>query len=291
MQNTMPAILMMVLAMALLALSDMFIKLAAQGMPVGLVAFALSFGGVVIFVVLARFRRIPLTSAHFTNRWVVSRNVLEIFGGVGLVLGIAWSPLSVFAAIMQASPLMVTIGAAVLLNEPVGWRRWTAVLIGLLGMLRVVQPWADSFEPAVLFAVLGVTALSLRDLVTRLSPPEVDSLQLATWGFMATVPSGLVILLVMGDTPTATPTSLVHVALAAVVTTAGYYAVTSAMRMAPASIVAPFRYSRLIFTMGLGILVFGERPDAMTLTGAAIILATGFYTFMRERRLASGNAK
>lgn len=286
MQDTMRAISLMILSMALLALSDMFIKLAALAMPVGQVAFLLSLGGVVIFIALARMRRLALITPMIWNRWVLARNGTEILGGLGLVLGIAWSPLSVFAAIMQASPLIVTIGAAALLGEPVGWRRWSAVLLGLLGMLLVVQPWSQAFEPAVLFAVLGVTALSLRDLITRLAPREVDSLQLATWGFMATLPSGIVILAVMAEAPVGDPVSLVWVTGAAIVTAAGYYAVTSAMRMAPAAIVSPYRYSRLLFTMSLGIIVFGERPDALTLTGAAIILSTGLYTFLRERQIA-----
>ena len=73
-------------------------------------------------------------------------------------------------------------------------------------------------------------------------------------------------------------------------TTTGYLAITTAMRMAPASIVAPFRYTRLVFTTGLGILIFGDRPDFWTLAGAAVILLAGLYTFLRERRLARQSA-
>jgi drug/metabolite transporter (DMT)-like permease len=73
---------------------------------------------------------------------------------------------------------------------------------------------------------------------------------------------------------------------AVIVTAAGYYAVTQAMRMAPAAIVSPFRYTRLLFTMSLGILVFGEQPDGLTLLGAGIILAAGLYALYRERQIA-----
>jgi drug/metabolite transporter (DMT)-like permease len=284
--QTMRAILLMILAMALLALSDMFIKLSSQVFSPGYVMFLLSLGGTLCFMLIAKWQSANLLSRDALHPWVLARSGLEIIGGLGLVMSIGVIPLSLFAAIMQMAPLVVTLGAAVFLKEPVGLRRWLAILAGIIGMLLVIKPGTDGFEPAALFAVMGVCGLGLRDLITRLSPPHIPSISLATWGFAATIPIGFGLILV-SDAPTeVTPLSVWHMAAGIVVTALGYYAVTQAMRMAPAAIVSPFRYTRLIFTMSLGILIFGERPDGLTLLGAAIILSAGLYALYRERKLA-----
>lgn len=285
------AILFMTASMACLALSDLFIKLSAQGMPPGQVMFLLSSGGTVLFVAMAVIGRVPLISPLFWHPTIVWRNLFEIMAALGMVTGIAWTPLPMVAAIMQTTPLLVTLGAALFLGETVGWRRWCAILAGLAGMLLVIRPGMEGFEPAALLVVLGACGLAGRDLLTRRAPEALNSLTMSTWGFAATVPAGLILMLGMGPKPVDSPATMWFVALAVMVTTAGYYLVTEAMRLAPASIVAPFRYSRLVFTMGLGILVLGDRPDALTLVGAAIILVSGLYSFFRERKLAHAQAR
>jgi len=284
--QTVRAILLMILAMALLALSDLFIKLSSQVLTPGHVMFFLSLGGTLVFILIARMQGATLLSRDALHPWVLARSGLEIIGGIGLVMSIGRIPLSLFAAIMQMAPLVVTLGAAVFLKEPVGPRRWIAILAGIVGMLLVIRPGAAGFEPAALFAVMGVCGLGLRDLITRLSPPHIPSISLATWGFSATIPMGLILMLVMQQPVTVTTTTIWHMGVGIVVTAAGYYAVTQAMRMAPAAIVSPFRYTRLIFSMSVGILIFGERPDGLTLLGAGIILSAGLYALYRERKLA-----
>ncbi|MEN8660222.1 DMT family transporter [Marivita sp.] len=282
----MRAIFLMILAMALLALSDMFIKLSSQVLSPGYVMFLLSLGGTLCFMLIAKWQGANLLSRDALHPWVLARGALEIIGGLGLVLSIGMIPLSLFAAIMQMAPLVVTLGAAVFLKEPVGPRRWLAILVGIIGMLLVIKPGTDGFEPAALFAVMGVCGLGLRDLITRLSPSHIPSISLATWGFAATIPIGLGLIFV-SETPTnVTAITVWHMGGGIIVTALGYYAVTQAMRMAPAAIVSPFRYTRLIFTMSLGVLIFGERPDGLTLLGAAIILSAGLYALYRERKLA-----
>lgn len=284
--QTMRAILLMILAMALLALSDMYIKLSSQVFSPGYVMFLLSLGGTFCFMLIAKWQRANLLSRDALHPWVLARSGLEIIGGLGLVMSIGVIPLSLFAAIMQMAPLVVTLGAAVFLKEPVGLRRWLAIFAGIIGMLLVIRPGTDGFEPAALFAVMGVCGLGMRDLITRLSPPHIPSISLATWGFTATIPVGFGLILVSPVPNDITVLSMSHMAAGILVTALGYYAVTQAMRMAPAAIVSPFRYTRLIFTMSLGILVFGERPDGLTLLGAAIILSAGLYALFRERKLA-----
>ena len=141
--QTVRAILLMILAMALLALSDLFIKLSSQVLTPGHVMFYLSLGGTLFFILIARLQRAQLLTRDALHPWVLARSSLEIIGGLGLVLSIGRIPLSLFAAIMQMAPLVVTLGAAVFLKEPVGPRRWIAIFAGIVGMLLVIRPGAE----------------------------------------------------------------------------------------------------------------------------------------------------
>lgn len=280
------AISLMVLSMALLAGSDAFFKLGTAAAPIGQVMTLVSLGGTLLFVALARLRRVPLLGREALHPLILWRNLLEIFGAVGMVVGVSYVSLPVFAAIIQTGPLVVTLGAAIFLKEQVGWRRWTAVAVGIVGMLMVIRPFGANFTGAEFWVVMGITALSARDLITRLAPSQIPALAMSTWGFSATIPAGAVLWLLADRASSGAPEALWPIAGAVLTTTLGYLAITTAMRLAPASIVSPFRYTRLIFTTALGILIFGDRPDAMTLTGAGIIFAAGLYTFLRERKLA-----
>lgn len=283
---TLRAILLMILSMALLAGSDAFYKLATMTASTGQTMTFVSLGGTALFIIMATVMRVPLWTRDALHPMILLRNAFEIIGAIGLVTGIAHVSLPVFAAIIQTGPLVVTIGAAIFLKEEIGPRRWAAVAVGLFGMLLVIRPWSAQFTGWELFAVMGIAGLSGRDLVTRLSPAHIPALAISTWGFGITIPAGIILWL-LSDMPSDFSASYLWFVLGAVVvTTSGYLAITTAMRLAPASIVAPFRYTRLIFTPALGMLIFGDRPDPLTYVGAAIIFAAGLYTFLRERSLA-----
>ncbi|MGP6085973.1 DMT family transporter [Antarctobacter jejuensis] len=280
------AISLMILSMALLAGADAFFKLATNAAPIGQVMTFVSIGGTALLILLARVRHVTLWTRAALQPMILLRNLFEIIGAVGMVVGLKYVSLPVFAAIIQTGPLVVTLGAAIFLKEHVGWRRWSAVAVGIVGMLMVIRPFGASFTGWELFAVMGITALSARDLVTRLSPPEIPALAISTWGFGVTLLPGLTLWALTVEPSNYSSTAMWPILGAVIVTTSGYLAITTAMRLAPASIVAPFRYSRLVFTMGLGVIVFGDRPDFWTLAGSALILVAGLYTFLRERRLA-----
>ncbi|MBE9638065.1 DMT family transporter [Salipiger mangrovisoli] len=284
--DTLRAIALMVLGMALLALSDAFIKLSSLQAPSGQVMMAIGLGGCCVFLILARIKKMPLRRADALNPKVLWRNIFEMIGGLGMIVGLSHIPLSVMAAIMQTAPLAVTLGAALFLGENVGWRRWSAIGVGLVGMLMVIRPFGTAFTGWEIFAVTGVIGLAARDLVTRTLPAAIPSVVVSAWGMASIVPVGLVLLLVSGRAPVFTLPALAPMAAAIAVTAGGYLAVTNAMRMAEVAAVSPFRYTRLIFTASLGMLIFGERPDGWTYAGAALILAAGLYTFVREHRLA-----
>ncbi|TCP63223.1 drug/metabolite transporter (DMT)-like permease [Rhodovulum bhavnagarense] len=279
-------IALMVAAMAGFALEDMFVKRVADQLPVGQILAILGTGGGLAFAAMALARGQRLWSRALLTRPVILRNAGEVMGTLGFVYALALTPLSVASSILQATPLAVTLGAAVFLGAQVGWRRWSAIGIGFFGVLLIVRPGLAGFDPASLFAVMGVMGLALRDLATRATPRSVGSLQLATYAFCMLIPLGLV-LMAFGDGPAPIDTATwVQLAGALVMGVAGYYAIVEAMRVGEVAVVTPFRYTRLIFALVIGVLVFGERPDALTLAGAAIIIGSGLYTLWREARLS-----
>ncbi|WP_212525669.1 DMT family transporter [Actibacterium sp. MT2.3-13A] len=286
------AILLMVAAMAGFALEDMFIKHVSATLPIGQILLVLGTGGAVIFAALALRQGARLISRDLFTRPVLLRNAGEVIGTMGFVLAIAMTPLSSASAILQATPLAVTLGAALFLGEQVGWRRWSAIGIGFFGVLMVIRPGLSGFEPASLFAVQAVVGLALRDLATRATPRNVTTMQLSTYGFATLVPLGAVLLAVSPETlqPIPGPTAL-RLAGALGFGVTSYYAIVAAMRMGEVSVVTPFRYARLVFALIIGTLVFGEHPDAWTLAGAALIIGSGLYTFAREAQLRRRRAR
>ena len=278
--------MLMVLAMAGFALEDMFIKRLAAAMPVGQIIALVGFGGAVIFAAICTAQRRRLWSRDLLARPVILRNLGEMAGTLCFVSAIALTPLSQASAIIQAMPLAVTLGAAVFLGAPVGWRRWTAILAGFAGVLMVVRPGLAGFAPASLFAVGAVIALATRDLATRAVPPTISSMQLSAYAFATLVPTGAVLLAVSGGPVAVDAGGARDLALALLCAVAAYYAIVAAMRVGEVAVVTPFRYTRLVFALIIGVAVFGERPDPWTLIGAAVIVASGVYTILREARAA-----
>lgn len=279
-------IILMVAAMAGFAIEDMFVKSVSGAIPVGQILLVLGIGGGVIFGAIAKMRGVPLFIRTLWRGPVLLRNIAELVGTTGFITALALIPISTASAIFQATPLAVTLGAALFFGEQVGWRRWTAISVGFFGVLLIVQPGTDGFEPASLFAVQAVVALTVRDLATRRCPPSINTLQLAAYGFGMLAPLG-VVMLALGDGPVSMDlrqSAMMGGAL--IIGPIAYYALIVAVRIGDVAVVTPFRYSRLVFALIIGVVVFAERPDAMMLLGSAIVIGSGIYTFMRERALA-----
>ncbi|WP_089898288.1 DMT family transporter [Loktanella fryxellensis] len=277
--------ILMVLAMAGFALEDMFVKQMAGALPTGQILIMVGLGGGLLFWLICLTRGEGLWHRDALQPMVLMRNACEMLGTVGYVTAVVLTPLSSASAILQATPLFVTLGAALVLGETVGWRRWLAISVGFCGVLLIIRPGLDAFEPASLFAVQGVIFLGLRDLATRRIPPGVSSMRLSTYGFLVIAPAGLVLMALAGDALVVPGTTdLLRVVAAIVVGALGYFALISATRIGDMSHIAPFRYTRLVFALLIGVAVFGERPDAATLTGAAIIVGSGSYAAWRERQ-------
>ncbi len=282
-RDNLRGILLMVASMAGFAMEDMFIKWAAADLPTGQILLMIGLAGGAVFAAMARAQGQRSFVREALHPAVIGRNLGEMVGTFGFVTALTLAPLSTVSAVAQAMPLAVTMGAALFLGETVGWRRWTAIIAGFLGVLLIIRPGLDGFEPDALWAVLAVFGLGARDLFTRRVPATTTTVQLSVWGFLAVALLGAGMLLVSGGAQVPGGAQAGYIGGALAFGIAAYWALTKANRLGEMSVITPFRYSRLIFGVGLGVLVFGERPDVMTLLGGLIIIASGLYTFARER--------
>ena len=282
--------LLMVIAMLGFALEDMLIKQMSGALPVGQILAVIGIGGGAAVGLYGLMRGLPVFSRSAIHPAVLGRTLCEMIGSVAFVTALSKIDLSLASAILQATPLIVTAGAALFLSETVGWKRWAAIAVGFGGVILVLRPGLDGFEPDALWAVLGVLGLGSRDLFTRRIPADVTTVQVATYAFLSLVPTGLILLAVTG-TAMASPEAVDTWRLIAAIFTGivAYYTIVSATRIGDIAVVSPFRYSRLVFALVIGALAFGERPDALMLLGAFIIVASGLFSLWREGRARSAS--
>lgn len=285
--NNLNGILFIIAAMAAFTLEDMFIKRLSGDVPVGQILMLLGLGSGTVFAAAAVYRGDNLFAPAAWRGAAILRTLSEAVGAVAFATALSLVDISTVAAVFQALPLVITMGAALFLGEQVGWRRWSAICVGFVGVLMIVRPGLAGFNPSVILVLVAVLAIAARDLLTRMVDSSVSSAVVSFQAFASVIVAGGLLLVSTGAEPTALDGRQVGMMLGGIVFgVAGYYAIVTATRIGDASAITPFRYSRLLFSILVGVLVFGERPDAMTLGGAALIIVSGLYTFVRERRLA-----
>lgn len=277
-------IVLMILAMVLFAATDACVKLGAEAMPRGQVLFFLGLGGAAIFSLLTWRQGHAVFARDYIAPAMLLRNGSDVLGTFCFLTALSTVGIALPSAILQATPLAVTGLAVLLLGEKVGWRRWGAILVGLSGVLVILRPGMSGFDPNALWAVAGMLLLAVRDVSTRLMPPSTPSIRIAAYGMLTLLPAGVIVTLFQGG-PVAMDLNGAALMLGATTLGAlGYFCIISAMRTGEISVVAPFRYSRILFALAIGYLVFDENPDALTYVGAAITISAGIYAFLREGR-------
>lgn len=268
------------------AFGDTFLKLLAGALPGGPLLVLMGIGGAAIFALLSLRSGARDWIDRLRHPAVALRTLAEAIAATCFMLAFASAPLSIIAAIMQANPLLVTLGAAIWLGESVGPHRWSAIFLGMVGMLLVIQPWSAGFEPGALWAVIAIVMLSARDLLTRFIPQGIPTVQLGVYAMASIIPAGGILHMILGDTiEPFTLWQTVFMIGATVMIPIGFYGATQAMRVGEVSAVAPFRYTRLLFVLVLAAVIFNERPDTLTYIGATIIVCSGLYAIWREARL------
>jgi S-adenosylmethionine uptake transporter len=219
------------------------------------------------------------------KRLILVRVGAEIFVTITFLTALKHMPLANVTAILQALPLAITMAAALFLAEPVGWRRWSAIIVGFVGVLIVVRPGLEGFNIYSLSAFMAIIFLTVREISTRKLTSEVPTITVV---LSTAVGSALFagIMMIGSEWNTVSTVSWLLILGAAVAILIATLLSVMAMRIGEIGFVSPFRYTSMLGAIGLGILMFGDWPDQPTLVGTVIIVSTGIYTFHREQKVS-----
>ncbi|WP_181707837.1 DMT family transporter [Chthonobacter rhizosphaerae] len=283
-RDTVRGILAMLFCCFSFIVNDTLVKLAGETLPLGQVIFwrgvfsTAMVGAVAWYVGAFRNARSYLSPAL---GW-------RVFGEVGATLlyltALMYIPIAVASTIAQAAPLMITAAGAIFLGERVGWRRWTAVAVGFLGILIIVRPGAESFSIWSLAALASVLLVVVRDVTTRSIPPTTPTLFITTATAFAVMVFGG-IMAVPEEWRLMTMRETLLTLGAAVTLIGGFVFIIVATRNGDMSVISPFRYSCILYAIVIGYIVWGDVPDLPTGIGIAVVVGAGVYTFLRERKL------
>jgi S-adenosylmethionine uptake transporter len=267
-------------------INDAFMKLLFSDIALFQAVFLRSIITVPPILVIGWITKVTIRNlSNQDKRLIFVRVVAEICTTIAFLTALKYMPLANVTAILQALPLAVTMAAALFLAEPVGWRRWTAILVGFFGVLIVVRPGLEGFNVYSLSALVAIIFITVREIATRKLTNEVPTITVV---LSTAIGSALFAGIMMIGTEwyavsAASWLLLIGAAVAVLIAT---LLSVMAMRTGEISFVSPFRYTSMLGAIGLGILMFGDWPDQPTLVGTLIIVSTGIYTFHREQMIS-----
>ena len=283
-------ILLMCASMAAFTINDTFMKSVTQTLPlyqtIALRGTIAVIGLGLLAVATGAFRFRP----NRRDGWLILlRSLADVAATILFLEALLRMPLANLSAILQALPLAITLGAALVYGDRIGWRRMTAIVVGLIGVLLIIRPGTEGFDRWALLGVASVACVVVRDLSVRPLQGQVPSALVALGAAVSVTTMGLVGTAVQGWQPVS-GWEAARVLGAGLFLIVGYLTSVMAMRHGDIGLVAPFRYTSLLWAIALGYLVFGDLPDAWTLIGAAIVVGAGLFTLWRERRLRISQA-
>ena len=275
--------LFMAISMAGFTINDTFVKLASAEMNAGQIMFVRGLMASAMMFLLCWKTGALRPPAMLLNKAVFGRSMGEMLATVTFLIGLAHMEIANASAILQALPLAVTMAAALFLKEPVGWRRWLAIVVGFAGVMIIVRPGSDGFNGWSLMILACVFFATGRDLFTRSASADIPSafMSLATASIISL--AGLLLIFPLGGWTPMSLKSFSWLAAASFFILFGYQYVIQSMRVGEIGFVAPFRYTSLLWALLLGFLVFGDVPDIYMIVGASLVVLSGVYTFHRER--------
>ena len=282
------AILTMIGAMACFIVNDTLVKYASQTMPAAQLIFVRGVIATILVLAVAQAMGATRRIREIVRGWVAARSILDAIATMLYLVSLFHLPILNATAINMASPLFVTALAA-LAGERVGLPRWFAVGVGFLGVVMIIQPRAEGFNVYALVCLLSTVLLAVRDLVTRQVHVNVPAILITLSSTIAVTLFAGGLSLVEGWRPfRASEVGLL--AVAAIFLATAYYLIVSSTRRGDLSLVAPFRYSGLLFAVLAGFVVWGDKPDALGWCGIALVIASGIYVLRASRRARAAPA-
>jgi len=283
--DNMRGALLMVASMSAFTFNDAVIKSLAGVLPIFQVLTLRAAATVALLGLIAwRAGALHMRYGRQDRVLVILRSLAEVGAAFAFFTALFDMPLANVSAILQALPLTVTLAGALFLGEHVGWRRLVAILLGLVGVMLIIRPGPDGFNAYAIYALVAVGFVTVRDLVTRRMSGDVPSLSVA---FFAAL--GVLLFAALGsftvDWRPVPGWGWAAIGGSTLFIIAGYLLSVMVMRVGEIGFVAPFRYTSLVLALLIGLAFFDEWPDALTLLGAALVVATGLFTWLRERSL------
>jgi drug/metabolite transporter (DMT)-like permease len=275
----------MIASMAAFAIEDAFLKTVTKQLPVGQVLMMFGAAGLCVFALMARRAGASIFQAQVLTKNMLFRAVFEFFGRLFYVLAIALTPMSSATAILQSAPLFVVLGARIFMREKVDAKTWIAIFLGLFGVLIILRPSAADFSLLSLLALIGTLGFVGRDLFSRTAPSSLTKEVLGFYGFTTMMIAGACYAVWDGK-PFVSLQAQQFLMLAAALLAGvfAYTALMTAMRTGSIGAVTPYRYSRLLFGISIGVIVFGEQLDAPMLLGCAIVIGAGLFIGWQNQR-------
>ena len=267
-------------------INDVFMKLLFSEIALFQAVFLRSIITVPPILIMVWITKVAIRNlSKQDKRLILVRVGAEIFITITFLTALKHMPLANVTAILQALPLAITMAAALFLAEPVGWRRWSAILVGFVGVLIVVRPGLEGFNIYSLSAFMAIIFLTVREISTRKLKSEVPTITVVlSTAVGSTLFAG--IMMIGSEWDTVSAVSWLLILGAAVAVLIATLLSVMAMRIGDIGFVSPFRYTSMLGAIGLGILMFGDWPDQPTLVGTLIIVSTGIYTFHREQKVS-----
>lgn len=280
----------MVISMAAFTANDAMMKVVTQTLPLMQVIAIRGAMAALLLLALARALGQGRIAVPRADRGALAlRTAAELAATLTFLTALMHMPLANLSAILQALPLAVTLAAALFLRERVGWRRMAAIAVGFAGVLMIVRPGTEGFDLWSLLGVASMLCIVVRDLATRRLSPALPSVTVAFLTSLAVMAMGLFGMAAgFGGWAPPAMDDVARMAGSATLLVLGYLFIVKAMRAGEVGLVAPFRYTSLLWAILLGWLVFGTLPDALTWAGAVLIVASGLFSLWREARLARG---
>lgn len=281
----------MMASMACFTLNDAIIKLVGVTLP--LPQLLMIRGGIASVLIFGLALAVGGLTLQLGRRgWTLLgwRCVTEILAAYFFLTALMNMPLANVTAVLQALPLVVSLGAWIFFGDRIGWRRMMAIIVGFCGVMLIVRPGMEGFSVWSVYALIAVLSVTARDLVTRRMPSHVPSLTV-------TLATSVTVAVVFGGVSLGQPWAplngwlLTCMVASSVLIVGAYFFSVQVMRVGEVSFIAPFRYTSLLWALMLGFVVFGHWPDSQTLLGAGIVVGAGIFTLWRERHVREADPK
>ncbi len=276
------AILLCVLAYGLIAVSDVFAKLALARHGLGDLLLVRGLLGVLLLGAAVSLLSGPRALWPRRAGFVLGRSAVHVAASACWYYAFARMTLADAYALGFAAPLIITLLAIPLLGEQVGWRRWTSTAVGFLGVLVMVRPGGAFWTPAAAVLALGVVLVALTRVMARQLAQTERADTIVFWLLALHIPAGALAVLFTGMTTPTLASAAAFLGMA-VANIAGHLLMMRAYALSPLSILAPYEYTMLLWALGFGAVIWNEAPERVTLLGAAIVIGAGLYNLHRER--------